>query len=45
MSTDTLRTEMTTQAFYSGIFPFEETIMTNSPLWEIKQLFNPLDNT
>ena len=36
MSTDTLRTEMTTQAFYSGIFPFEETIMTNSPLWEVK---------
>ena len=44
-STDTLRTEMSAETFFKGMYPFDESIMTNQPLWEVNQLFNPLENT
>ena len=36
---------MSADFFFRGMFPFEESLMTNQPLWEVKQLFNPLENT
>ena len=44
-STDTDRTFATAIEFFQGFYPLESTQLASQPLQDIKQLFNPLENT